>query len=77
MGGFGVGNLIYKNLGLLLKWIWRFFMEEDILWRNVIKIKYGDMVYIVKCLSGIFIIILGCGVDFVMLYKRILKLVFC
>lgn len=40
LGGLGVGNLLHRNFGLLLKWVWRFFSESDALWRKVIIDKY-------------------------------------
>lgn len=36
LGGFGVGNIIYKNLALFIKWVWRFLFEEDVLCRNLV-----------------------------------------
>lgn len=40
IGGLGVGNLLIRNLGLLIKWLWRFFHEPNSLWRQVIAAKY-------------------------------------
>ena len=31
----------YFNEALLGKWLWRFGIEEDALWRQVIEMKYG------------------------------------
>ncbi|XP_057249213.1 uncharacterized protein LOC130590681 [Beta vulgaris subsp. vulgaris] len=40
MGGLNVCNLYLQNLGLLFKWIWRFFLEPNSLWRQTIQAKY-------------------------------------
>ena len=29
------------NDALKTKWLWRFAKEEDAMWKNVIKVKYG------------------------------------
>lgn len=44
MGGLAVGNLFHRNLALLFRWIWRFFSENESLWKSVIKgkFKYSD-----------------------------------
>ena len=39
-GGLGVGNLLTRNLGLLLKWIWRFYYEPNSTWRQLVEVKY-------------------------------------
>lgn len=38
-----MGNLLQKNMGLLFKWVWRFFSEPGSLWRSIYLIldKYG------------------------------------
>lgn len=36
LGGLAVGSIRMKNLGLLLKWWWRFCTEDESLWRRVI-----------------------------------------
>ena len=41
LGGLNVGNVLNRNLGLLFKWVWRFFHEQDSLWRQVIQAKYN------------------------------------
>ncbi|RVW98661.1 putative ribonuclease H protein [Vitis vinifera] len=41
-GGLGVRNLALLNKALLCKWSWRFAMESEALWRQVICIKYGE-----------------------------------
>ena len=33
------------NEALLGKWLWRFGIEKDALWRQVIEMKYGGLVY--------------------------------
>ena len=35
-----MGNLLLRNLGLLFKWIWRYFQEPHALWRQIIAAKY-------------------------------------
>lgn len=37
--GLGVGTCF--NKALFAKWIWRFAMDREFLWRNVIAWKYG------------------------------------
>ncbi|GJX36489.1 cysteine-rich receptor-like protein kinase [Tanacetum coccineum] len=41
-GGLGFGSLLAKNLGLLGKWKWRFLIENNSLWREVINEFYGN-----------------------------------
>lgn len=36
-GGLGLGNLKIKNLGLLFKWWWKFLLEDEQLWKKVVK----------------------------------------
>jgi len=43
LGGLGVRNMIRFNRALLGKGLWRFAMEMDALWRNVVTIKFGSM----------------------------------
>ena len=40
-GGLGIRSVLGKNKGLLVKWVWRFGMEESSLWRRVVCAKYG------------------------------------
>ena len=40
-GGLGVRHLSMFNRALLGKWLWRFAMEGDRLWRQVIVAKHG------------------------------------
>ena len=41
-GGLGIWKIDLLNKALLSKWIWRFAFEEDILWKKVIWVKYGQ-----------------------------------
>ncbi|RVW78939.1 putative ribonuclease H protein [Vitis vinifera] len=41
-GGLGVRSLAFLNKALLCKWSWRFAMEREALWRQVISAKYGE-----------------------------------
>ena len=41
-GGLAVRSLVTINKSLLGKWLWRFGLERDALWRRVIVEKYGD-----------------------------------
>ncbi|XP_048494804.1 uncharacterized protein LOC125494938 [Beta vulgaris subsp. vulgaris] len=40
MGGLNVSNLADRNLGLLLKWVWRYCSEPKSLWRLLVQEKY-------------------------------------
>lgn len=40
-GGLNVSNILYRNLGLLYKWLWRYCLEPDSLWRIIVQSKYG------------------------------------
>jgi hypothetical protein len=42
-GGLWVRNMLQLNRALLGKWLWRFAMERDALWRKVVDINYGSM----------------------------------
>ena len=37
----GIRKIRLFNEALLGKWFWRFGIEKDALWRQVIEIKYG------------------------------------
>ncbi|RVW66702.1 Origin of replication complex subunit 2 [Vitis vinifera] len=41
-GGLGVRSLVLLNKALLCKWSWRFAVEREALWRQVISAKYGE-----------------------------------
>lgn len=41
LGGLNCGNLLHRNISLLVKWIWRFINEPHALWQKVIKSKYN------------------------------------
>ena len=40
-GGLEIGNLILGNKSLLVKWLWVFPRESEMLWHKVIESKYG------------------------------------
>ncbi|RVW53000.1 Suppressor of mec-8 and unc-52 protein-like 1 [Vitis vinifera] len=40
-GGLGIRRMGLLNKALLGKWIWRFAVEKDVLWKKVIGVKYG------------------------------------
>ena len=40
-GGLGIKNHAVLNQALLGKWLWRFMVEHDSLWKQVIVTKYG------------------------------------
>ena len=44
--GVGVQNLIQFNHALIGKWLWRYVMERDALWRKLVKIKYDSQMVI-------------------------------
>jgi hypothetical protein len=41
-GGLGVRNLIQFNRALLGKWLWRYAMDREALWRLVVETKYDS-----------------------------------
>jgi hypothetical protein len=42
-GGLGIKNLQSFNQSLLGKWLWRYGMDRESLWRQVVEAKYGSM----------------------------------
>ncbi|XP_073291108.1 protein ILITYHIA [Primulina huaijiensis] len=40
-GGLGGWKIIFRNKALLGKWWWRFFEEDETLWKKIIVSKYG------------------------------------
>jgi hypothetical protein len=42
-GGLGVRNMVMFNKALMGKWLWRYALERDALWRMVVDFKYGSM----------------------------------
>ncbi|WMV54149.1 hypothetical protein MTR67_047534, partial [Solanum verrucosum] len=40
-GGLGTRNLKIQNHSLLMKWMWRFASQEQSLWKDTIKARYG------------------------------------
>ena len=42
-GGLGIGRLHSLNQALLGKWLWRFSVEHDSLWRKIICGKFGEV----------------------------------
>ena len=43
VGGLGIRRLGNFNSALLGKWLWRYGMETDALWRRVVEEKYGNI----------------------------------
>ena len=43
VGGLGIRRLRSFNSALLGKWLWRYGIETDALWRKVIEAKYGNV----------------------------------
>ncbi|WKA11259.1 hypothetical protein VitviT2T_028778 [Vitis vinifera] len=41
-GGLGIRKLTLLNKALLDKWIWRYACDKDNIWKQVIKVKYGQ-----------------------------------
>ena len=41
-GGLGIRKLTTFNKALLGKWLWRFGIEENRLWRRVVAGKFGE-----------------------------------
>ena len=42
-GGLAIRNLWRFNQALLSKWLWRFGLDWDALWRRVVEAKYGSV----------------------------------
>uniref|UniRef100_A0A2N9GCH1 Reverse transcriptase domain-containing protein n=1 Tax=Fagus sylvatica TaxID=28930 RepID=A0A2N9GCH1_FAGSY len=42
-GGLAIRNLRRFNQALLGKWLWRYGLERDALWRRVVEAKYGSL----------------------------------
>ena len=40
-GGLGFGNLEKRDKAFLMKWLWRFPLENKALWNRVVKSRYG------------------------------------
>lgn len=41
MGGLGIGDLKLKNLGLLLKWWWKYSVDQGSLWKKTVQSVHG------------------------------------
>ena len=41
-GGLGVRNLKVHNNSLLTKWLWRYNLEDQALWKELVQHKYGQ-----------------------------------
>ncbi|KAJ9698913.1 hypothetical protein PVL29_007804 [Vitis rotundifolia] len=41
-GGIGLRKITFLNKALLGKWVWRFAIEKDSLWKKVLVVKYGQ-----------------------------------
>ena len=39
-GRLGIRNMNKQNKSLMLKWLWKFIVGENMLWREVIRAKY-------------------------------------
>jgi len=42
LGGLGIKNLKIQSKTLRMKWLWRLNKENQLLWGNIIKAKYGQ-----------------------------------
>lgn len=45
-GGLGLHSTRDKNKALLAKWVWHYNQEKNVLWRKLIKEKYGSSTYL-------------------------------
>ncbi|KAL8520889.1 hypothetical protein ACS0TY_011445 [Phlomoides rotata] len=41
--GLGIRDIRLFNVALVEKWIWRYFTEDNRLWINILKSKYGGL----------------------------------
>lgn len=41
-GGLGVKSVVDFNISLMCKWGWRLFSENEALWSNILKFRYGS-----------------------------------
>lgn len=42
-GNPGIRNLKVQNRNLLMKWLWRFIIEDNTLWKEAETTKYGEL----------------------------------
>ena len=63
-GGLGIRKVRLFNEALLEKWLWRFGLEKDALWRRVIEVKY--------CIDGVVGVPILFLVLMVLVYGKIL-----
>jgi hypothetical protein len=42
LGGLGVRDVRAVNISLLAKWRWRLLQDDRVLWKEVLKGKYGE-----------------------------------
>ncbi|KAG5613422.1 hypothetical protein H5410_024703 [Solanum commersonii] len=43
LGNPGIRNLKVQNRNLLMKWLWRFIIEDNTLWKEAETTKYGEL----------------------------------
>ena len=43
-GGLGIRNMRKQNQSLMMKWLWKFANEDNMLWKEVTKIWHGKYV---------------------------------
>lgn len=81
-GGLQTGSLASKNLALLAKWLWRFWVQKESLWAKLITSIYGEATglgYAPLCVTnGIWSAIIqakqdieGAGVQFEQHFRRL------